>query len=166
MRAFAWWPVRHRWQVIGGWVALVLLLAGVMLATGGAKYNNNVTLPPGYGSQQAQALLQRDFPQAAGDQDQIVVHVTTGTVSDPAVRARLDAMFSRVARLPHVVGVASPYGSRGQAISRDAKTAFAVVTFDAQANDLPAGAVTTVIDTAMAARTPILQVALLGDREL
>jgi RND superfamily putative drug exporter len=163
MRAFAWWSVRHRWQVIGGWVALVLLLAGVSLAAGGAKYNNNVTLPSGYGSQQAQALLQRDFPQAAGDQDQIVVHVTTGTVSDPAVRARLDAMFSRVARLPHVVGVASPFGSRGQAISHDAKTAFAVVTFDEQANDLPAGAVTTVIDTALAARTPILQVALLGE---
>jgi RND superfamily putative drug exporter len=141
----------------------VLVLAGVSLAAGGAAYDNNVTLPSGYGSQQAQALLQRDFPQAAGDQDQIVVHVTTGTMSDPAVRARLDAMFSRVARLPHVAGVASPYDSRGQAISRDGKTAFAVVTFDAQANDLPAGAVTTVIDTALAARTRSLQVALLGE---
>ena len=163
MRSFAWWSVRHRWWVIGGWVALVLLLAGVSLAVGGAKYNNNVTLPSGYGSQQAQALLQRDFPQAAGDQDQIVVHVTAGTVTDPAVRDRLDAMFTRVARLPHVVSVAGPYGSRGQAISRDARTAFAVVTFDAQANDLPAGAVTTVIAAAQAARTPTLQVALLGE---
>jgi RND superfamily putative drug exporter len=162
MRSFAWWSVRHRWWVIGGWVALVLLLTGVSLATGGAKYDKSVTLPSGYGSQQAQALLQRDFPQAAGDQDQIVVHVTAGTVTDPAVRRQLDALLARVARLPHVAGAASPYDSRGQAISRDARTAFAVVTFDEQANDLPAGAVTTVISTAQAARTPTLQVALLG----
>ncbi|HET9971653.1 MAG TPA: MMPL family transporter [Streptosporangiaceae bacterium] len=162
MRAFAWWSVRHRWWVIGGWVALVLLAAGLSLAAGGAKYSNGVTLPSGYGSQQAQALLQRDFPQAAGDQDQIVVHVSAGTVTDPAVRAGLDAMLARVERLPHVAGVASPYDTRGQAISRDAKTAFAVVTFDEQANDLPSGAVTAVIAAAQAARTPALQVALLG----
>jgi RND superfamily putative drug exporter len=152
--------------VIGGWVSLVLVLAGVSLAVGGAKYSNNVTLPAGYGSQRAQALLQRDFPQAAGDQDQIVVHVSAGTVAGPAVRARLSAMLARVERLPHVVRVASPYDSHGQAISRDAKTAFAVVTFDAQADDLPAGAVTAVIAAARAAtraaRTPTLQVALLG----
>lgn len=163
MRSFTWWSARHRWWVIGGWVALVLVLVGLSQAVGGAKYNNNVTLPSGYGSQRAQALLQRDFPRAAGDQDQIVVHVTAGTVTDPAVRRHLDTMLARVARLPHVVSVASPYGSHGQAISRDARTAFAVVTFDAQANDLPAGAVTAVISTAQAARTPTSQVALLGE---
>ncbi len=162
MRAFAWWSVRHRWWAIGGWVALVLLAAGLSLAAGGAKYSNAVTLPSGYGSQQAQALLQRGFPQAAGDQDQIVVHASAGTVTDPAVRARLDALLARVERLPHVAGVANPYDTRGQAISRDAKTAFAVVTFDEQANDLPSGAVTAVIAAAQAARTPTLQVALLG----
>ena len=163
MQAFAWWSVRHRWWVIGGWLAVVLLLTGISLAVGGAKYNNSVTLPSGYGSQQAQTLLQRDFPRAAGDQGQIVVHVTAGKVTDPAARRQLDAMLARVARLPHVAGVASPYDSHGQAVSRDAKTAFAVVTFDEQANSLPAGAVTAVVDTAQAARTPTLQVALLGE---
>ena len=123
MRTFAWWSVRHRWWVIGGWIVVVLVLTGLSLATGGATYNDNVTLPAGYGSQQAQALLQRQFPQAAGDQDQIVVHVTSGTVADPVVAARLEAMFARVARLPHVVAVASPYGSRGRAVSRDGRTA-------------------------------------------
>jgi putative drug exporter of the RND superfamily len=161
VRSFAWWSVRHRRWVIGGWVVLVLALVGLSQAVGGAAYNNNVTLPAGYGSQQAQTLLQQHFPQAAGDQDQIVVHTSAGTVADPAVRERLQAMFARVARLPHVVAVTSPYDSRG-AISRDARTAFATVTFDAQANDLPNDAVTAVISTARAARTPALQVALLG----
>jgi putative drug exporter of the RND superfamily len=162
VRSFAWWSVRHRRWVISGWVVLVLALVGLSQAAGGAAYNNNVTLPPGYGSQQAQALLQQHFPQAAGDQDQIVVHTSAGPLTDPAVRGRLQAMFARVARLPHVVGVTSPYDSRGPAIARDARTAFATVTFDAQANDLPNDAVTAVISTARAARTPALQVALLG----
>ncbi len=153
---------RHRWWVIAGWAVLVLALAGLARAAGGASFDNNVSLPPGYGSQQAQALLQRHFPQAAGDQDQIVVHVTAGTVTDTAVRDRLRAMFARVARMPYVAGVASPYGSHGQAISRDARTAFATVTFDAPANDLPNAAVTAVIGAARAARTRTLQVALLG----
>jgi RND superfamily putative drug exporter len=163
VRLFARWSVRRRWWVIGGWAALVLLLAGLSLAAGGASYDNNVTLPASYGSQQAQALLQRHFPQAAGDQDQIVVHVTAGTVTEPAVRGRLAAMLARVARVPHVAGVASPYDSHGQAISRDRRTAFATVTFDQQANDLPDSAVTAVIAAARAARTPTLRVELLGE---
>jgi putative drug exporter of the RND superfamily len=162
MRAIARWPARRRWWVIGGWVVLVLALAGLSRAAGGASFNNNVSLPSGYGSQQAQALLQSHFPQASGDQDQIVVHVTAGTVTGPAVRDRLQAMFARVARLPRVAGVASPYDPGGQAISRDRRTAFATVTFDAQANDLPNAAVSAVIAAARAARTPTLQVALLG----
>jgi RND superfamily putative drug exporter len=162
VRPFAWWPVRYRWWVIGGWVVLVLALTGLSRAAGGAAYNNNVALPSSYGSQRAQALLQQHFPQAAGDQDQIVVHVTAGTVTDPATADRLRAMFARVARLPHVVSVASPYDSPAQAISRDGRTAFATVTFDTPANDLRSAAVTAVIETAQAARTPALRVALLG----
>lgn len=161
MKRFAAWSVRHRWWVIGGWVALVVGLLLTSQAAGGATFKNNFTFS-GYDSQRAQALLREHFPQAAGDSDQIVVHVSAGTVNDPAVHARLDTMFADVARLPHVVGVADPYGSHGQAVSKDAKTAFAIVTFDAQANALPKDAVAKVIDTAEAARTPTTQVELLG----
>jgi RND superfamily putative drug exporter len=155
--------VRYQWWVIGGWLVMVLALARLSQAVGGATHNDNVSLPVGYGSQQAQALLATHFPQAAGDQDQIVAHVTAGTVTDPAARGRLQAMFARVARLPYVAGVASPYDSRGQAVSRDARTAFATVTFNAQAADLPSAAVEAVISSALAARSPTLQVALLGE---
>jgi RND superfamily putative drug exporter len=161
VKSFAWWSVRRRWWVIGGWALLVLVLVLLSRGAGGAIYKNNFTFS-GYDSQRAQALLQQRFPQAAGDSDQIVFHTSTGTVTDPAVRDRLQATFARVARLPHVLGVADPYNSHGQAISRDGRTAFATVTFDAQANDIPKAAITTVISTAQAARTPTLQVELLG----
>lgn len=161
MQSFAWWSVRHRMWVIAGWITLVLGLVLVSQLAGGATFKNNFTFS-GYDSQRAQALLQQHFPQAAGDSDQIVVHVPTGTVSAPATRDRLEAMFAEVERLPHVIGVADPYASHGQAISRDAKTAFATVTFDAQANALPKSAINEVVDTAQAARTPALQVELIG----
>jgi RND superfamily putative drug exporter len=161
MQAFARWSVRHRWWVIGGWVALVVVLAGLSQLAGGATYKNNFTFPRS-DSQTAQVILQRDFPAAAGDVDQIVFHTTTGTVTDPAVRDRMQPVLAKVASLPHVAQVASPYTSHGQAISKSGTTAFATVTFDGQASDLPAAAIDRVIDTAQAARTPTLQVELGG----
>ncbi|MDN3354416.1 MMPL family transporter [Actinomadura sp. DC4] len=161
MEGFARWSVRHRWWVIGGWLVLVLALAGLSHQAGGAEYKNTFRFS-GRDSQDARAVLERDFPQAAGDGDQIVFHTTAGRVTDPAVRDRMRAMFARVERLPHVVQVADPYASRGQAMSRDGTTAFATVTFDAQAGELPEDAIGTVVDTARAARTSALQVELGG----
>ncbi|HKN98581.1 MAG TPA: MMPL family transporter [Pseudonocardiaceae bacterium] len=161
MDAFARWSVRHRSWVIGGWLALVVVLAGLSQWAGGATYQNDFTFPDS-DSQAAQAIAQRDFPAASGDVDQIVFHTTAGTVTDPAVRDRMGPALAKVAALPHVVQVASPYTPHSRAISRDATTAFATVTFDAPASDLPPAAITGVIDTARAARTATLRVELGG----
>jgi putative drug exporter of the RND superfamily len=161
MLAFARWSVRHRWWVIGGWVVLVLGLVVLSRLAGGAVYSNDFAFS-GYDSQDARAVLQQEFPGAAGDSDQIVFHTASGRVTDPAVRDRMQAMFARVARLPRVVGVTDPYASDGPAIAKDQATAFATVTFDAQASDLPEDAIHAVIDAAQAARTPTVQVELGG----
>jgi putative drug exporter of the RND superfamily len=161
LQAFARWSVRRRWWVIGGWLALIVMLAGVSQLAGGATYKNNFTFPAS-DSQTAQVILQRDFPAAAGDVDQVVFHTTTGTVTDPAVRDRMQRVLAKVASLTDVVQVASPYAPHSQAISKNGTTAFATVTFNAQASDLPTAAINKVIDTAQAARTATLQVALGG----
>lgn len=161
MRAFARWSVRHRWWVVGGWAVLVLGLVLLARLGGGAVYANDIGFS-GYDSQQARQLLASEFPHAAGDSDQIVFHATAGRVTDPAVRHRMAGAFARVARLPHVVGVSDPYASHGQAVSRDGRTAYATVTFDADADNLPVGAIQAVVDTARAARAPTLQVELGG----
>ncbi len=72
-------------------------------------------------------------------------------------------MLARVGQLPHVAQVASPYAAaaKGQ-VSRDGKTAFAIVNFDEKANQLPTSAVKKVITTAEAARATGLQVELGG----
>ena len=161
MQAFAQWSVRHRWWVISGWVLLVLVLMVVSRLSGGATYRNDFRFS-GYDSQDARTVLEQQFPQAAGDTDQIVFHTETGRVTDPEVRDRMQATFAQVARLPHVVDVIDPYASNGQAVSPDATTAFATVTFDAQANQLAKDTIQRVIDTAQAARTSTLDIGLGG----
>jgi RND superfamily putative drug exporter len=143
------------------WVVLVLALAVLSQLAGGAIYKNSFSFS-GYDSQDARAVLEREFPSAAGDSDQIVFHTVSGRVTDPVVRDRMQAMFEQVAQLPRVVGVTDPYASDGQAVSTDQGTAFATVTFDAQASDLPEDAIRAVIDTAQAARTPTVRVELGG----
>jgi len=102
------WCVRHRTLVVLVWlVALIGFAAADQLA--GSRYTTQFQLPD-TPSAAALTLLQRDFPAASGDTDQIVLHATTGTVRDPAIQTAVTAMLARVSRLPHVQAVTSPYG--------------------------------------------------------
>jgi RND superfamily putative drug exporter len=161
MLRLARWSTTHRKYVVIGWVALlvaVIAIAGQV----GTSYSNNFTIPNS-DAQRAADLLQKSFPQQAGDRDTIVFAVRSGTVLDPAVRARMSAMFAQVARLPHVASVVSPYAaSSGRAISADRRIAFATVLFDQKANLLPKSAPERVVRVAKAAAAPNLQVELGG----
>jgi RND superfamily putative drug exporter len=156
------WTTTHRKYVLIGWVAL-LLGAYAAAHSAGTTYSNNFTLPSS-DAQRAADLLQSSFPKQAGDRDVIVYEVSSGTVFDPAVRARMSAMFGRVAHLPHVAAVISPYdgAAAGRAISHDQKIAFATVLFDRKANLLPRSAAERVVTVANAAARPGLQVQLGG----
>jgi RND superfamily putative drug exporter len=58
-------------------------------------------------------------------------------------------MLEKVATLPHVGSVASPYAPGAAAqISKDGRIAYATVTFDEVANDLPIGAIERVVTVA------------------
>jgi putative drug exporter of the RND superfamily len=155
------WATEHRRMVVIGWIVLLVATLGISGALG-TKYSNNFSLA-GTDSQRATDLLRRDFPAQAGDEDTIVLHARQGRVTDAAVRARVEPVLARVARLPHVTGVASPYERGGaQAISKDRSIAFATVTFDQRANDLDKADIKRVISTAETARSPQLQVELGG----
>jgi len=73
-------------------------------------------------------------------------------------------MLRTVATMPEVAGVVSPYGPREAAqISRDGRTAYAVVNFTRQSNDIATADITRVVHAAEAARAPGLDVQLGGD---
>ena len=162
MLKLARWSTSHRWYMLLGWAAL-LIVVGFLASSAGTSYSNNFTIPNS-DAQRAADLLQRSFPAQAGDRDTIVFKVASGTVLDPAVRARMEAVFAKVAKLPHVAGVISPYASAsgGKAISADGRIAFATVVFDEKANLLPKSAPERVVQTARAAARPGLEVELGG----
>jgi RND superfamily putative drug exporter len=160
MLALARWCSDHRRAVVALWIVVLIAVLGGW-QTAGSRYANNFSLG-NTGSQHAADVLQKNFPVQSGDRDQIVLYAPGG-VRAPAVQARAAAMLARVERLPHVAQVVSPYAptAKGQ-VSRDGKTAFAVVNFDEKANQLPTGAIKKVISTAEAARATGLQVELGG----
>ncbi|HTB69987.1 MAG TPA: MMPL family transporter [Solirubrobacteraceae bacterium] len=162
MLKLARFSTTHRRYVIVGWIALLLVI-NVLAQSAGTSYSNNFTLPNS-DAQRASNLLASSFPAQAGDRDTIVYRVSSGSVSEPAVRARMSATFAKVAKLPHVASVISPYGgaSAGKSISADRKIAFATVVFDEKANNLPKSAPERVVSVARAATRPGLQVELGG----
>jgi putative drug exporter of the RND superfamily len=158
---FGIWASQHRARVVVAWVMLLIVLTALSHAVG-TRYINSLSLG-GTDSKRASDLLTRSFPAQAGDTDQVVFNARYGSITDATARARVALALSRVATLPHVTRVISPYSAAGaRAISADRHVAFATVTFDERANDLPVGAVKLVISIAEQARSPRLEVELGG----
>jgi RND superfamily putative drug exporter len=155
------WAARHRRIVLVGWVVALVGAFGASSAVG-TNYSNSFSLN-GTDSQRAVDLLKRDFPAQSGDSDQIVLHARSGSVTAPAVKARVAPVLAQIARLPHVSGVVSPYSPAGaRDVSNNGQIAFATVNFDQRANTLPKAAVERVISLAHTARSPQLEVQLGG----
>jgi putative drug exporter of the RND superfamily len=145
--------------VLAIWViALIGFFAIGRLA--GSAFSNSDSLP-GTDSAKAQQVLATHFPAQAGDSDQIVVRAKRGTLRSPAAQTAVTSMLARVARLPDVRSVTSPYGPGGQ-ISRDGTIGLATVNLDAQAVNIPNSAVQTLISTAQSADSSVLNVQLGG----
>jgi RND superfamily putative drug exporter len=133
MRKLAAWSVRHHWVTIGAWLVGLVALVAIHSAAGSA-YTDNFKLPH-TGSFDAIRLLQKSSPRVSGETDQLVMAVKQGRVTDPQVRARAQALFSRVAAIPYVAGVSSPYTAAGsRQIAPGGQVAFAGVTFTNAAN--------------------------------
>jgi RND superfamily putative drug exporter len=140
------------------WLLTLICVGGISRAAG-STYASNFSFPA-TDSTRAQNVLKANFPAQAGDVDQIVVHAKEGTLDDPATRAQVEAMLSKVEQLPHVQSVVSPYDSG--LISRDRTIGLATVHLDALAQNVPTAAVRKIIDTAQSADGSVLEVQLGG----
>ena len=155
------WCVAHRRLVVVGWVA-VALITTVVAGSAGRRWATNFSLP-GTESQRAFDLLNREFKTQSGDVDMIVFHVSHGTIDSPAVRAAITPLLVRARTFPHVVGVVSPYTTRGAVqVSRDRMTAFATVNYDKRANLLPNDTGKPVLTAINAVHLPGLRIAAGG----
>src|SRR5580692_7929196 len=124
MRALATWCVRHRWLVVLFWISALVVVSGISGAVG-SDYSNSFSLPKTE-SADAIALLQAASPKVSGDVDQIVFGTSDGHhVTDPSVEARITAMLAKVAKVPHVTTIVSPYSAAGASqVSKDQNVAF------------------------------------------
>jgi RND superfamily putative drug exporter len=154
------WTIAHRRIVVVAWIVVAVGVLGISQAIG--KRNANNFSLPNTDSQRAADLLQSRFPAQAGDADQIVFRTRNGKLDDARVRAVIAPLVGRIARLPHVAGVVSPYEPGANAVSKAGTIGFATVEFDQRANELPKAAIDRVIKTAEAVRSSTLQVELGG----
>ncbi|MFC9686259.1 MMPL family transporter [Streptomyces sp. NPDC056948] len=161
MAALARWCVQRRLVTVLLWL---LACAGVAAgaAVAGSAYSNDYQVP-GTESGRATELLHEGFPQLGGDSDTVVWHTTSGTVRAADVEQTMTRTLDRIEALPGVASVTSPYDGPGTGrISEDARTAYATVTFDDQAENIDQGEAKALVDTAKSAETDGLQVELGG----
>ncbi|MCX5083609.1 MMPL family transporter [Streptomyces sp. NBC_00401] len=157
------WCYRHRLVVLVLWVGALFGL-GVAGTSAGTDYSNVFSLPD-TDSKQAYDLMTKAFPRSSGDTDTVVWRSSgdAGSVTDPAVRSRIEPALKEIAGMRGVGEVVGPYGTKNAAqISRDGRTAFAQITFTDQANEVPKDLVQKVVDTAQGAERDGLQVELGG----
>ena len=147
---WARFAVRRRGRVLLGWLTLVVVV-GVAAITLGGDFVNSFTIP-GAESQQAVDVLQERFPSQAGDSATLVVKTDAG-VDDPAVRQQLTDLMARIATLPEVTNVASPYDDP-TAISTDRTIAYATVTYDKAASEVDVANAQQLLDLADQSSAP------------
>jgi putative drug exporter of the RND superfamily len=161
MRTLAGWSVRHRRLVVTGWLVALIGLVGLSQSVG-SSYKDSLSLK-GTQSFEAQTLLNKVAPKASGDREQIVVAVKQGKLTDPAVRNQVQAMLAKVAALPYVASVASPYAAAGAAqTSSSGQIAFANVTLSKQGEKITKPQATQFVNTAKSVAGHGVQVGLEG----
>src|SRR5580693_3214873 len=142
MARLARWCFEHRRRVVAAWLLALVVATGVSMAAG-TTFNTNFSLP-GTDSQAAATLLTTNFQSAP-------------------VQAAVTAALAKVAGLPGVETVASPYAKNGAAqISRDGTIAFARVTWDKPSTQVTTADAKDLIGAAQSADGPDVHISLGG----
>jgi RND superfamily putative drug exporter len=163
MIRLARWCFTHRKKIVVGWLLAVVVVVGLSAAAG-SKFNSNVNLPH-TDSQAAVSLLAKDFPAPSGEGDQVVIQATHGsTVRSASVKTAVSTALAKVAKVPGVEAVGSPYSAEGfSQISRNGTVAFATVTWDETSSQLTNTDATNLIAAAETADGANVHISLGGE---
>jgi len=162
MIRLAHWSFRRRKLVVAGWLlAAVVVLA--LSSASGSKFNSNFNLP-NTDSQAAVSLLTKNFPAASGEGDQVVFQTRHGaTIRSGSVKTAATTALAKIAKVPGVETVISPYSAAGAAqISHDGTVAFARVTWDKVPSKVTNADALNLVHAAESADGPAVHVSLGG----
>jgi RND superfamily putative drug exporter len=152
---------RRRWYVTLLWAVIV---AGVgFAATKAPAAPETEFSTPGVESQKAFDLMEERFPgaQADGASARLVFVAPDGQkVTAADNRAAIDKSVAKVADGPEVASAVNPF--QAQAVSKDASTAYASITYTVGATDLSDAAKDTLLEAARQARSAGLTVEIGG----
>jgi putative drug exporter of the RND superfamily len=163
MRKLAQFCIDHRGLVVAGWIVLLLAVTAISRIVGNSYSNFDYGLPNS-DTTHAQTLLTEGSPKLAGDTELVAFSALHGTsVNDPQVRTPVTSMLQRLASVPHVTSVVSPYspGGDGQ-ISKGGTIAFATVTFDQPTASISLSTARQLVNTARSGDGPDVTVAVGG----
>jgi RND superfamily putative drug exporter len=128
---------RRRWYVALVWLAV---LGGVGVAsTAAAELPEDSRGTPSIEAQHAFDLIQQRFPGSAGNAETATARIVFvapegGKVTDAGNQAAIERLVGEVAQGGQVAAVVSPFQAR--AVSADAATAYATVTYTAKSDEL------------------------------
>ncbi|HEY7261215.1 MAG TPA: MMPL family transporter [Trebonia sp.] len=139
--------VRYRFAVLAAWILLTVALVAVSHRLGD-KTNDSVTLP-GTGSQQAADALSKSFPDQANGSSPIVLHVSSGKLTDSKYSQAVNQAAADVAKAPDVASVVNPLTAQGaSALGKDQRTGYLSVTLSVSPGAMSVDDAQTIIDAA------------------
>lgn len=155
------WSAQHRKTAVLGWIAFVIVafMAGNMVGTRPVSDRDSGTGESG----RAERVLYDAFPQQSGET--VFVQSPRLTARDPAFRAAVVDVVTRMERLPEVARVSSPYaaGNGGQ-ITTDGHAAIVQIKMRASEEDAEDDVGALLAQTRAAARAnPDVRVEQFGD---
>jgi uncharacterized membrane protein YdfJ with MMPL/SSD domain len=137
---------------------VVVLLVGAGRFTLGARTSNDIRLP-GTETQKATDFLAREFPPQQNGQSPVVLYDPDGKLTDPAARRAVEATVERMAAMPDVYSVTSPFvrGGRGITLSEDGKTGLVQVLLKVNGGEVTPELAAAVMAAAAPARAAGIQ---------
>src|SRR5437764_6436515 len=139
--------VRHRFAVLVLWLLIAVALVAVSQHLGD-NTNDNSSLP-GTNSQQATDALSKPFPDQANGTSPIVLHVSSGKLTDSKYAQAVSQAAADVAKAPDVASVVNPLTSQGaSALSKDQQTGYLSVTLSANPGAMSVDDAQTIINAA------------------
>src|SRR4029077_2013292 len=138
---------RHRFWILTVWLVVAVALVGVSHRLGDHT-NDNLTLP-GTGSQHATDALSKSFPDQSNGTSPIVLHVSSGKLTDSKYASAVNQSAADVAKAPDVASVVNPLTSQGaSALSKNQQTGYLSVTLSVSPGSMSVADAQNIIDAA------------------